>query len=150
MDENQPNSGQNNEITLGQFNQLISEVAELKKKMMAAELDFEAMQSEYKKKLAVIGGYLKTNNMDNHKTNDGIVYMRRSYSWKLPQGSDFTAFKDWLSSNGLAEQYLSVHSGKFNSLIAEEKERADKRGELLSIPGVGDPTFTEMAIYKQG
>lgn len=139
-----------NEVTVKQFHAVLAEIKTEKAKAEQMKKDLTAQNVKVQRLLSTAAGYMKELGLDNFKGPDGLVYVRRVWSWKLPEdGEPFKAFRSWLAERGIEDEYLTVHSGKFNTLVKEEKEAAEKEGRLLSIPGVGDPTLFETVVFNK-
>lgn len=64
---------------------------------------------------------------------------------------DKEKFFSWLKEQGEAMylQYASVNSNSLNSLFKMKQEEYAENGEVLDIPGLGDPTsYTTLSLKK--
>lgn len=86
---------------------------------------------------------------------EGVGRVKVSYEMsvqtpKTPE--EKTAFFKWLASNmgqDVADAYLSVNSQSLNSLYNELTEQYARRGEVLTIDGIGAPiSRTKLSLTK--
>lgn len=64
---------------------------------------------------------------------------------------DKEKFFEWLKAQGedMYLQYASVNSNSLNSLFKIKQEEYAENGEVLDIPGLGDPTsYTTLSLKK--
>lgn len=68
-------------------------------------------------------------------------------NWKVKNPEDNSAkkmFFDFLRERGgeeLVLKYMTVNNNSLNSFYKKEAKEAEKKGELLSIPGIGAPSL---------
>jgi hypothetical protein len=68
----------------------------------------------------------------------------------LPEeGENREAFFQWLKEKQIDKRYLTINSASYNSLMNQEREKALREGQLLSIPGVPQPTAFETVGFRK-
>ena len=138
------------EVSVERFNNLLSDIKQLKETIGSTKTILSGLNADLNDLQNKAMGHLKELGQKSFKSPYGTIGITNIWSWKLPGSQeDFKAFKEWLHEKGIADQYLTVHSAKYNSLINEEKEIADKEGRILMIPGVPQPTLFETVKFTR-
>ncbi len=109
--------------------------------------------SEENKKAAILEGKiaqaLKETGRDKYQTPKGTFYFRRAWRFNLPEkGEPKKLFIQWLRDKGIADEYLTVNSNSYNSLLNQEREAAIRDGRFLDVPGVPEPKLYETIGFK--
>lgn len=94
---------------------------------------------------------LKALGKTSYQSNIGTVGLAYRQSVKLPQTpADREAFFDYLKAMGVYDTMIGVNSNTLNRFYKDEFEKAKERGDFdFSIPGIGEPTMTEIFSLKK-
>ena len=132
-------------ITVEDFDKLVEEM----KTAYDVEEALRVQKAEATKKVQGLEGkcisYLEELGRTNFKTPFGTPSIVNNWKVSNPsENSDKKAFFDFLRDKGGEElqlKYMSVNNNSLNSFYKKEAEIAEKKGELLSIPGIGAPAL---------
>lgn len=141
-------------ITVADFDQLIVDMDAAYKE----QEEKKAAATEANKKVQALEGkcvgYLKELNRNNFQTKFGTPYVINNWKVKNPEDNDAKQkFFDYLRVKGgeeLVLKYMTVNNNSLNSLYKTELKDAEKKGELLSIPGIGAASLHESLGWRKG
>jgi len=118
------------------------------KKAAATEANKNVMRLESK-----MVAYLKELNRENYSTPWGTPYIIENWKVNNPEtNEDKKAFFDFLREKGgeaLVLKYMTVNNNSLNSFYKSEKKEAEKKQELLNIPGIGAPKLHESLGFRK-
>jgi hypothetical protein len=119
------------------------ELYELKKREAS---DVNAQVEAIENKLAEC---LDESGKDSYKSEFGTVSLSFRTSYRVPQGDGREEFFNYLKSRGDFDGLITVNSQTLNGWAKKEIEAAKERGEVLEIPGLGQPSVTPMVRFSK-
>ena len=136
-------------VTVETFETLCRELKEKRdlyefKKREASEVNSEVEAIENK-----LAECLHESGKDSYKSEFGTVGLSFRTSYRVPQGEGREEFFNYLRSRGVFDGIITVNSQTLNSWARKEIEAAQEKGEVLEIPGLGDPTITPTISFRK-
>lgn len=92
---------------------------------------------------------LNSTDKDTYKSEYGTVSLTFRTSYKVPQGDGRPEFFNYLKERGVFDHLITVNSQTLNAWSRKEIEAAKERGEILEIPGLGEPTITPTISFRK-
>jgi len=136
--------------TAKEFEALVDSVFTLRAEYEAEKSRLSELNGELELKKQKVAAFLKEFGKTKHLGRLGSVSVSSRLSVRTPKTPDEKeAFKEYLEEKG-ALDLLSINSRTLQSLYKEEMEAALEEGNIdFSMPGVGEPTFTETLTMRK-
>jgi 2,3-bisphosphoglycerate-independent phosphoglycerate mutase len=144
QDWDQQDAAPKQALTVEQMDQLVVDLKAKEIQYEEAKTLSDALYAEYTQAKARIIEALESTNRDVFISSTGVrVTLSHAMSVQTPKTTDEkVAFFKWLRENKgdeVADAYMTVNSNSLNSLYNTLTEEWAQRGEVLTIPGLGEP-----------
>lgn len=142
------------EVKVSELDQLISEIQEKRAISEAVKHELTQMNNEIGVLEQKAIAYLAELNRSSYKSPHGTIMVAEKWRFNLPNKDDgsMSKFFEYLRDKGVFEQYATLNSNSYNSLLLTEWEEAKKQGKGLefSVPGVPEPKLHKQFSFRKG
>ena len=145
------NEAKKADLTVSDLKSEIEILKKLKEDSDAAEAAFDIVKASYETQRTKILAFLQENELPNFKVPGVLnVSVVNEFYVAYPQTQeDIEKFNAWLEDTGRSHM-RKLHSATLNSLFKEEMEKATENGEVVQIPGLGQPTTKQKLMVRKG
>ncbi len=132
-------------ITIEDFEVICKEYSELRDTRDQLQLQCDAYSKQIKGLEEKIKSMLDAVDKPGYASKYGKVFTITKQRVSVPQGEDRKKFFEYLREQNLFDEVATVNSMWLNGYYRKEVESANERGEMVNIPGIGQP-YTDIGI----
>jgi hypothetical protein len=138
-------------VTVKDLDSICEQIVKLEQEKEAIEETLMAKNKEIMTMYGRATAFLAETGRDEYETPIGKLKIERKWRVNLPEeGEPRTALFNHLRERGIADAYLTIHSGRFNALYMADWAAAKDQGLGMefTMPGVQAPTLFETTKFK--
>jgi hypothetical protein len=138
------------EVTLAMMEDLAAQGFRLRERIKELADEEKEVQESLRNVKGKLLTYLAHFQLPKYQSKLGTIFTKKTYSVRVPKDESSRAqFFEFLKTEGIFDELITVNSRTLNSLYNERLEQAKDAGESFSMPGIEPPTMFEDVQFKK-